>query len=315
MTDRESVAYILEGTRKSIEQCMPYLTDVATQQVFKPWEVQDNMQRLKLELASRPFQQRAVDLLHKAAYRRGLGNSIYIPKHQIGKISSETLQHYVNTNFKSNRAAVIGLGVDHGELVRYAQSLGLNTGSDEVGSSKYLGGEIRSDKGGDLAYIAIAGEGGSLKNTKESMAFAVLQRVLGAGSSVKYGNDQSLLTKCLGNSVQGEPHSITSLNVNYSDSGLFGVFAIGSVNASCALVEAAVKTLKGTQITDKDVARAKNQLKIDLLSKMENAGYAIDYIGNQALLVGVPTSPCQVEAAIDAITKADVEAVSLSLYI
>ncbi|KRT82905.1 Peptidase, partial [Oryctes borbonicus] len=103
-TDREVVAYTLEGTRKAVQDTIPILTAVATQQLFYPWELSDNTNRLRLELATRPPQLRAIDLLHKAAYRTGLGNSLYVAKYNIGKVSSETLQHYVASNFTSNRA-------------------------------------------------------------------------------------------------------------------------------------------------------------------------------------------------------------------
>ena len=89
------------------------------------------------------MQLRAVDLLHKAAYRTGLGNSLYIAKYNLGGLSSETLQHYVKTNFAGNRAAVIGVGVNHEQLVKYAQVLELETGSENFGSGVYKGGEIR----------------------------------------------------------------------------------------------------------------------------------------------------------------------------
>lgn len=86
---------------------------------------------------------RAIDLLHSAAFRSGLGNSLFIPKTQIGKISSETLQHYVNSNFLTGRAAVVGLGVSHADLVAYAQSLQIETGEGCTSASPYKGGELR----------------------------------------------------------------------------------------------------------------------------------------------------------------------------
>lgn len=61
----------------------------------------------------------------------------------MGKLSSETLQHYVNDNFLSGRAAVVGLGVNHAELLQYAQSLEIQTGEGSILTSPYKGGELR----------------------------------------------------------------------------------------------------------------------------------------------------------------------------
>jgi hypothetical protein len=37
------------------------------------------------------LQAKAVDLLHKAAYHSGLGNSLFCAEHRVGKISAETV--------------------------------------------------------------------------------------------------------------------------------------------------------------------------------------------------------------------------------
>lgn len=55
-SDREVIAYTLEGTRQAVEETLPFLTDVVAQQVFKPWEISDNVPRLRLELSQRPPQ-------------------------------------------------------------------------------------------------------------------------------------------------------------------------------------------------------------------------------------------------------------------
>lgn len=55
-SDRESISYTLEGTRQAIEKALPFLTEVATQQVFKPWELSDITNRLLLDIATRPLQ-------------------------------------------------------------------------------------------------------------------------------------------------------------------------------------------------------------------------------------------------------------------
>lgn len=59
--------------------------------MFKPWEISDQLPRLRYELSKIPETTRLLELLHRTAYRSGLGNSLYSPKRQVGKISSETV--------------------------------------------------------------------------------------------------------------------------------------------------------------------------------------------------------------------------------
>lgn len=306
-SDRETISYTLEGTRQAIEKALPYLTEVATQQVFKPWEISDITNRLLLDIATRPLQLRAIDLVHNAAFRSGLGNSLFIPKSQIGKISSETLQHYVASNFLTGRASVVGLGVNSAELEQYAQSLKLESGEGCNTGSVYKGGELRSNKGGNVAFVAIAGEGAALKNSKEALTFAVLQRALGVGPQIKWSTrDNGLLSKTIGTST--EDFASSAFNASYADTGLFGVLI--AVPSRCAgkVVESAVKLLRCSTISEEDVTRGKNQLKTSLLLDADSGSQTVQSIGTQsAILRDQIQSPAQIASAVDSVSTGDVQ--------
>lgn len=81
--------------------------------------------------------------MHKVAFRNSLGNSLFCAKHKIGKISSETLQHYVAENYGANRAAIVGLAVKHDELVNYAKNISLPSSKESSTCSDFHGGEMR----------------------------------------------------------------------------------------------------------------------------------------------------------------------------
>ena len=67
------------------------MEDAAYKQEFRPWELSDEMPKLRYEASTVPDFARLIDLLYKAAYREGLGYPLYCPKRQIGKISSESV--------------------------------------------------------------------------------------------------------------------------------------------------------------------------------------------------------------------------------
>lgn len=221
-SDRETIEYNVELTRDKLDTGLKYLSDLACHSVFKPWEVTDNLYRVKEDLARVTPQVRAVDLLHRAAFRSGLGNSIFCAKHHVGKISPETLQHYLTSNYKTNRAAVVGVGVDHQLLVGYAKNLGLDSGTGNDTASKYYGGELRVDKSGNWAHVAVGTQGAGWANPKEALAFAVLQQVAGTGPAAKRGNTGGALGKLVSSALGDKPFGFTALNASYSDDGLFG---------------------------------------------------------------------------------------------
>lgn len=95
-----------------------------------------------------------------------------------------------------------------------------------------------------------------MKNQKEAVAFAVLQSAVGAGPRVKWSiNDHGVFSKTVGASPL--EYASQSFNVSYSDTGLFGVLIATQRETAGRLVEAAVKILKNSNVTDEDVARGK----------------------------------------------------------
>ncbi|KAL3285258.1 hypothetical protein HHI36_019368 [Cryptolaemus montrouzieri] len=302
-SDRETIAYTLEGTRSAVEQVLPFLSAVATEQVFKPWELSDNVGRLRLELATRPPQLRTVDLLHKAAYRTGLGNSLFVPKYNLGKIGTETLQHYVNCNLTSDKATVVGLGCSSNDLKEYVESLKFPGSSGQsLNPSPYKGGEVRCDKGGNLAYVAIAGEGSGLNNLKEAAACAVLQKVLGTGSQVPYGQNHGLL----GTSIKAEEYAISGLSASYGDTGLVGAIFVAPSRDAGQIAECVVSALKSGRVSEEWVTKGKNQLKASVLLASESGRSAVRKIGQTGALTGTGLSPSQYLAVVESVTAQDV---------
>lgn len=101
--------------------------------------------------------------------------------------TSEMLQSFVAANLRADNAAVVGVGVPHDRLVAYAQSLALNAGKagSSLVPSKVHGGDIRVEGNSPLAYVAVAGPGASLADTKNLIAYALLQRALGTGKTTR----------------------------------------------------------------------------------------------------------------------------------
>lgn len=310
--DRELFSYTIEVTRDNLETALQFLEKSVTGQVFKPWEISDSTPRVKVDLANVSDQVRAVELLHRAAYRTGLGNSLFIADHKIGKISSESLQHYFESNFTANRGAVSGINVDHQMLLGYAQSLQLGSGEGAKNESKYHGGaDNRCEKGGRTASVAVATNGGSWSNLQEGIAFAVLQRAAGMCPSTKRGQSAGILVKAI--QAAAPNTGASSLNACYSDSGLFGFVVSGPAKEIGTAVEAGIKTLKSASLSDDDIARGKAQLKSDIAFVYDSDAALVQELGTQAALLGNTMSLKACHDAIDGIQAGDVKSAARKL--
>lgn len=305
-SDRELLTYTIETTADHQELGLKLLQDIV-QPAFKPWELADVTPRIRTQIAAVPPQIRAVELLHKAAFRTGLGNSLYIAKHKVGKISSETLLHFVAKNCTAGRCAVVGVGIDQNVLSGFAQSLELASGGGNDAPSKYQGGEIRKEKGGDRAVVAVAGEA-VFANPQEALAYAVLERALAPQASVKYGNANGSLAKAVAAASGSTPACVSALNATYSDGGLFGFVVSAEAGVAGKAVEAAAKVLKSGSVSGEDVARGKAQLKSDVLEAYGTDAGLIATLANQAALQQSVQSADNMLAAIDSLSQSDIQA-------
>lgn len=279
--DRETTSFDLVASRDNIECVLKYLASVASAPAFKPWQVSDNRPRIKYELSTLTPQARTLDILHKAAFRTGLGNSLYAKKDHVDDIDPEILRDFYRRGFTSNRASVVGYNVDHADLTDYVRQIEFPSGDPPAGNNIYYGGEVRKDKNSYFAHVAIATQGAGLKDLKEALTYGVLQHAYGTSPSVKWGKSPSPLSKAV--SAVTEDVSVVCLNVNYTDAGLFGFFLSGSGLAAGKAVEAAFKVIKSGNVSEADVKRGKEQLKAKILREYENSGTLVEDVAKQAL--------------------------------
>ncbi|XP_054850582.1 cytochrome b-c1 complex subunit 2, mitochondrial [Eublepharis macularius] len=309
---RENMIYSVECLRDYIDTVMEYLINVTTAPEFRPWEVAEVQPQLRVDktIAFQNPQVGVLENLHAAAYKSALANSLYCPDYMVGKITSEQLHNFVQNNFTSSRMALVGLGVTHSELKQVGeQFLNIRSGAGSAGvKASYRGGEIREQNGDSLVHAAVVVEGAAT-GSAEANAFSVLQHVLGAGPLVKRGS--SVTSKLIQGTVKAttQPFDVSAFNVNYSDSGLFGIYTIAQPSAAGDVIKAALSQVKAVAqggLTDEEVTRAKNQLKAALLMSAELSSNLLEEIGSQALASGSYTPPGAVVEKIDAVATADI---------
>ncbi|KAJ7305850.1 hypothetical protein JRQ81_010216 [Phrynocephalus forsythii] len=309
---REKMVYSVECIRDYIDTVLEYLINVTTAPEFRPWEVSEVIPHLRLDRAV-AFQNPQVGIienLHAAAYRNSLANSLFCPDYMVGKITSEQLHHFVQSNFTSSRMALVGLGVSHADLKQVGeQFLNIRSGHGSPGEkAQYHGAGIREQNGDSLVHAAVVAEGAAI-GSPEANAFSILQHLLGAGPLIKRGTRvTSKLTQGIAK-ASSQPFDVAALNVNYSDSGLFGIYTIAQASAAGEVIKAALNEVKAISqggVTDAEVLRAKHQLKAAFLMSLESSESVLDEIGSQALLFGTYTSPVALLDKIDSVATADV---------
>ena len=106
----------------------------------------------------------------------------------------------------------------------------------------------------------------------------------------------------------GALHLVT-FNTQYSDTGLFGVYAVAEPTTLNNLVWAITDALTTLCYTVDDVllAEAKNQLKMNTLAHLDGSTVVCEDIGRQLLTYGRRMHPVEMLARIDAVDRAAVK--------
>uniref|UniRef100_A0A4W5QH43 Ubiquinol-cytochrome c reductase core protein 2b n=1 Tax=Hucho hucho TaxID=62062 RepID=A0A4W5QH43_9TELE len=307
----EAVGGSLGSVSVIYDTVMEYLINVTTAPEFRPWEVSDLTSRVKMDkaLAAQTPQMGVIEGLHGTAYKNTLSNSLNCPDYMVGHLDADHMHNFIQNNFTSARMALVGLGVDHDVLKQVGeQFLNIRSGMGTAGTkAEYRGGEVRVQNGSSLVHSAVVSEGAAV-GTDEVMAFSVLQHVLGAGPHIKRGsNSTSKLIQGVAK-ASADPFDASAFNVNYSDSGLFGVYTISQSAAAGDVIKAAIGQVKAVArgVSEADLNRAKTQLKAEYLMSLESSEGLLDAMGSQALARGAYHSPEAIAQKIDSVSATDV---------
>ncbi|KAJ7372694.1 Cytochrome b-c1 complex subunit 2, mitochondrial [Desmophyllum pertusum] len=321
--NREQLIFSSDCLRDNLGLVIEHLANSVNKPAFNRWELEGIVNRLKLDLAVRDTQPQinVVEELHRVAFRKTLGNSLYCLPHRTGKFTSDVLIDFTKKCYVGQRMAIVGVGVDHSQLVDLAKAAFSFLPEGEPvpkEATKYHGGEVMNFRSGPLVHAVLATEGARL-GSKDHLAFSVYQKVLGATPSIKWGSNMAsnrLLKAAAAESADGA-FSASAFNASYSDGGLFGFYVAAEPSNVSKVMKSVVgqfsKASKG-DISDQDITRAKNQTKAHLLMHSESQDTLVEDIGSQLLTKGSYTSPQEVAAAVDSITKTDILTVAKRVF-
>ncbi|XP_041473467.1 cytochrome b-c1 complex subunit 2, mitochondrial-like [Lytechinus variegatus] len=318
-TSREHVTYSIRCLRDQLDTGMFYLKNVSTGQEFRPWEVKDNSQRLLFDLScyNDQLQLNVMEQLHSAAYRDTLGRSIYAPQYMVGKHTTQMLKDYVSSRYTAENMAIVGIGVDHSDLKTFGESFDLQRGDPSTPAAKYSGGELRNQCSSPLAYAALGVEGANL-SSKDLLVTGILHQLMGSAPYIKRGSNLATSKASQAAAKASSlPHAVNCFNLPYSDSGLFGFFAITQPSDMAPVLKSLMEQFgamtKGN-VSAQDLQRAKNQLKAAVFMNLENQDALLEDIAVQALHAGSYVSPADVVKAVDGITAEDVSRVAKRIF-
>ena len=304
---REYLLYLLTVPRSTINDSFDYFNELISQPSFKPWEISDQITlRMMAEIKNMDMATCAVEALHKAAYRHGLGNSLFSPEYMVSNHDQDMLQAFHTKTHTVTRTAISGHGIDHGTLSRLGNSLSLDKGHGITQPSQYFGGEVREIDSGSQTVIAIGGESGPADNAREAMAFTLLKIVLGTGTNIKRGNLNGKLGKAVAK-IEGNV-AAGGFNFSYRDTGLAGALITCESGIAGHVVSTVLAELRSLTVTDEELQAAKNAFLIETFENSSKSEIVAETLASN-VMSGVESA----SEMINMISASDVNAAAKKL--
>lgn len=318
-SDREYIIYRVDCLRDKLGYVLGFIDDTLHKPEFRAWELADHTQpRLKYELGVFRKNQHLVtnEAMHKAAYRGGLAHSLYTPEHQIEKIKNNDLFEYLENNYVNDRMSFVGLGVDEGEL-RYQLEERFKLNGAEykgvTGETRYVGGEARIQAGFPTTMVNFVVQGSPISDMKSLAALEIIGAMIGSSDQTPtihgLGPEKSLaaLMKHLAPTLK-----TSVININYTDTGLFGFSLVGPNEVMKKATKDAVKHVRKllSSVNENDLKIAKRVAKVRALIKSENQELIFNAMGHLHAAGVAGQSPVDL---VDNITLSEVQKVGEAL--
>jgi len=318
-TSREQTVFYAKVNKKDVPQAMDILADMLTDSQFTEDVVQSERDVILREMQEVNSQLDEVifERLHETAYRGTmLGRTILGPEENIRSISRAQIADYVSAHYTAPRMVVAGAGaVDHNELVQLSDKLlgkVPSTGTRPVAlePAQFTGSDIRIRYDSmDLAHIAYAFPTTGWCDP-DTFPLLVIASLLGNYDKNVNGSVHSS-SGLVSNIASGNlAHSLSTFNTQYSDTGLFGVYATAEQYDLNQLMHEVTYAMTALcyDVDEDRLTSAKNNLKMNMLSQLDGSTQICEEIGRQMLTYGRRMHPSELLSRIDAV---DVNAVKL----
>lgn len=309
---KEAISFNGQFLRGNLSVVAEILAQNVYEPAYYPWEVSRQTDRVSLDVAEAQGNPIVAftESVHRAAFRGTFGQAVVAPASSVGNVCASKVKAFAEANFKGGRTVVVGLNVNHKDLVSAVSGLStLAAGTPAVKPLKYFGGESYTQTAGANALVYIGHEGVKA-SSPDALTALVLKNLLGgAGSALKWTSDASVSR--VGAEVSkntSSPFSVSGAAGLLADGGLLGTFiTVANADAAKAVpaAAAAIKAVLAGSFSEEELARAKNQLRLQVLA--EDGASRVQDMASQLLLTGKYATPEAVAEKIAAISASDVK--------
>jgi predicted Zn-dependent peptidase len=301
-TSVESTAYYARVLKADVPLALDVLSDILANPSFDAEELRREQNVIVQEIGA--VEDAPDDLvferLQETAFpKQSVGRSILGTPETVRSFDPALLRGYLSRNYHAPNMIVAAAGaVEHAAVVgevekRFASFAGASAPTPKP--AHFCGGTRVETRDLEQVHIALALQGVPVRD-EQLYSLQVFTTVLGGGMSSRLF--QEVREK------RGLCYTISTFHMPYSDTGLFALYAGTDEVDAPELMRVVIDQIRSTTETlnDKEIARAKIQLKAGLLMALESSEARIGQLGRQMLAYGRPIPLEEIVGKVDAVT-------------
>ena len=309
-TSVETTSYYARVLKNDVPLAIDILSDILRNSVFDPIELAREQHVILQEIgaAQDTPEDRVYDLFSDAAYpSQPIGRTILGTPDTVQSANSPMLDDYLNRHYHGPAMVIAAAGaIDHDRIVAMAAERFATLPSErppEPHAANYRGGDVREQR--DLMETQImVGFQGLPYSSEDFYTAQVLSAIIGGGMSSRLF--QEVREK------RGLCYSIYAFHWSFADTGVFGIHAATGPDDVAELMPVVLGELERAahDIDEKELARARAQLRAGLLMTLESPAARAGQLARQILLFGRHIPVDELVARVEAISVNDVRALA-----
>ncbi|PSC04651.1 peptidase M16 [Alsobacter soli] len=312
-TSVERTSYYVRLLGEDVPLALDILSDILTEPAFDKGELKREKGVVLQEIGACEDTPDEVvfDMFMETAYGGApIGRRILGTPKTVRAQTPESMRTFLDRQYRGPDMVVAAAGaVDHDAVVeeasrRFASIKGEQPGAPVEGV--YAGGDERKIRKLEQAHMVLGFAGCSF-HSPDHYALHVFSNLLGGGMSSRLF--QEIREK------RGLCYEIYSFHQPFSDTGTFAIYGGTGEDKLGEFMPVMLDCLReaAERPTDEEVARAKQQIKVSLLTGLESSARRAEQMARHVLAFGRVLPREEIVAAIDAITLDDVKRVARTM--
>lgn len=308
-TSLETTAYFARVMKADVPLALDIIADILFNPSYSEEEIEREREVILQEIAATQDspEEIAYELLSKVGYPdQPVGRAILGTPETVGRFNAVDLRNFLRTHYHPQQMVLSAAGrIDHGQLVDLARQHFSHFESgplSQAPGARYVGGATSSDKPFEQAHLLMGFRGTSYR-TPDFYTAQVFSGLFGGGMSSRLFQEvREKLGLC---------YSIYSSCWSFDDTGMFAIHAATGKEMLGKLIEILHRELDraATTVPDqREVDRAKAQMKAGLLMSLESSSARAEQMARQLLLFDHLVPANELIERVDAVTPAAVRA-------